>query len=109
MFFAAVVVGAEFELLEDDDAAGCCAGLGLAPKSSGRVALRGETVALFEIRPFDSEVVVAEAVEVVLAFTVVEEDEVEEAEDEVAAATTAGAVFPLPLSDTDTGTDASCA
>ena len=73
----------------DDDAAE----LGLAPKSSGRVVLRGETVALFEMRSFGSAV----AVEVV-APVVVEEDE------EGAAA---GGVLPFPLSDADT--DASCA
>ena len=72
----------------DDDAAE----LGLAPKSSGRAVLRGETVALFEMRSFGSAV----AVEVV-APVVVEEDEEEAAE----------GVLPFPLSDADT--DASCA
>lgn len=71
----------------DDDAAE----LGLAPKSSGRAVLRGETVALFEMRSFGSAV----AVEVV-APVVVEEDE-----------EAAGGVLPFPLSDADT--DASCA
>ena len=72
----------------DDDAAE----LGLAPKSSGRVVLRGETVALFEMRSFGSAV----AVEVVAPVVVEEEDE-----------GAAGGVLPFPLSDADT--DASCA